>query len=54
MNIVLRSEKVPPKTHYAIGVLRGGDLHLTPLKGVLQMRPSFAHIDENDADIQQV
>ncbi len=51
--LTLNSVKVPPKTHYCIGVLRGGDLHLTPIKSVLQMRPSTAHIDANDDEINQ-
>lgn len=42
---VLESTAVPPITNYAVGVYRDGQLHITPVRGVLQMRPSFAHID---------
>ena len=37
----LTSTPVPNKANYAIGVLRGDQLHLNPLHAVLQMRPSF-------------
>lgn len=42
---VLASTVVPAKTHYAVGVVRDGRLHLTPIKSVLQMRPSVRHMD---------
>ena len=42
---VLESSTVPAMTNYAVGVFRDGQVHLTPLCGVLQMKPSFAHID---------
>lgn len=41
----LQSSSVPALTNYAVGVFRQGQLHLTPVKGVMQMRPSLAHID---------
>ena len=47
-----RSRTVRPETrNYAVGVLHADaatgarELHLTPVAGVLQMRPSFAHVD---------
>ncbi|KAG5186158.1 Sin-like protein conserved region-domain-containing protein [Tribonema minus] len=36
---------VPAATNYAIGVVRDNELHLTPLSGILQMRPAFRHVD---------
>lgn len=42
----LQSSNVPALTNYAVGVVRQGQLHLTPVTAVLQMRPSLAHIDD--------
>uniref|UniRef100_K3WSU3 DNA-directed RNA polymerase III subunit RPC5 n=1 Tax=Globisporangium ultimum (strain ATCC 200006 / CBS 805.95 / DAOM BR144) TaxID=431595 RepID=K3WSU3_GLOUD len=42
----LQSSSVPALTNYTVGVFRQGQLHLTPVKSVLQMRPSLAHIDD--------
>uniref|UniRef100_A0A7S2WQ83 DNA-directed RNA polymerase III subunit RPC5 n=1 Tax=Rhizochromulina marina TaxID=1034831 RepID=A0A7S2WQ83_9STRA len=42
------SSRVPHQTHYAIGAMRDGALHLTPVHRILQMRPSLAHIDQAD------
>jgi DNA-directed RNA polymerase-3 subunit RPC5 len=42
----LSSHPVPPKTNYAIGVVREGQLHLTPLHAVCRMLPNLEHIDE--------
>ncbi|KAH3761777.1 RNA polymerase III subunit [Pelomyxa schiedti] len=57
---LLTSTAVPLVTNYAIGILRKGAtsagiatndmLHLTPLDAILQMRPSMAHIDREDAE----
>jgi hypothetical protein len=43
------SSEVVAQTHLAIGALRGGALHLTPVRRVLQMRASLAHVDAADA-----
>uniref|UniRef100_A0AAV1ULX9 DNA-directed RNA polymerase III subunit RPC5 n=1 Tax=Peronospora matthiolae TaxID=2874970 RepID=A0AAV1ULX9_9STRA len=42
----MQSSSVPTLTNYVVGVLRQGQLHLTPLTAVMQMRPSLAHIDD--------
>lgn len=42
----LHSSSVPALTNYTVGVFRQGQLHLTPVTSVLQMRPSLAHIDD--------
>jgi DNA-directed RNA polymerase-3 subunit RPC5 len=44
----LKSHAVPAKANYAVGALRGNELHLTPLHAALQMRPSFKLVDELD------
>nr|XP_057917524.1 DNA-directed RNA polymerase III subunit RPC5 [Doryrhamphus excisus] len=35
-------------SRYAAAVFRKGELHVTPLTGILQMRPSFAYLDKAD------
>ncbi|XP_043085958.1 DNA-directed RNA polymerase III subunit RPC5 [Puntigrus tetrazona] len=35
-------------SRYAAAVFRKGELHLTPLQGILQMRPSFSYLDKAD------
>nr|CCA22676.1 DNAdirected RNA polymerase III subunit RPC5like protein putative [Albugo laibachii Nc14] len=42
----LQSSQVVEQSNYAIGMIRQGQLHLTPVHSVLQMRPSLLHIDE--------
>ncbi|XP_051523240.1 DNA-directed RNA polymerase III subunit RPC5-like isoform X2 [Myxocyprinus asiaticus] len=34
---------------YAAAVFHKGELHLTPLQGILQMRPSFTYLDKADS-----
>lgn len=36
-------------SRYAAAVFRRGELHLTPLHGILQMRPSFSYLDQADS-----
>jgi DNA-directed RNA polymerase-3 subunit RPC5 len=36
----LTSNVVPMKTNYAVGIIRGTQLHITPLQSMLQLRPS--------------
>lgn len=36
--------------NYLIGVIRDDELHVTPLKGVAQLRPNFNYIDSHDAE----
>ncbi|XP_051530386.1 DNA-directed RNA polymerase III subunit RPC5-like [Myxocyprinus asiaticus] len=35
-------------SRYAAAVFHKGELHLTPLQGILQMRPSFTYLDKAD------
>ncbi|KAF4322600.1 hypothetical protein BBO99_00003778 [Phytophthora kernoviae] len=42
----LESSNVPALTNYTVGVFRQGQLHLTPVSAVMQMRPSLSHIDD--------
>lgn len=41
----VRSSPVPLKSNYAVGLYRNGQLFLTPIKAIQQMRPSFSYID---------
>lgn len=41
----LESHAVPNATHYMVGTVRDGELHLVPLDAVLQLRPSMQHVD---------
>uniref|UniRef100_A0A8C5WKX6 RNA polymerase III subunit E n=1 Tax=Leptobrachium leishanense TaxID=445787 RepID=A0A8C5WKX6_9ANUR len=36
-------------SRYAAAIFRKGELHVTPLHGLLQMRPSFSYLDKADA-----
>ncbi|XP_048350154.1 DNA-directed RNA polymerase III subunit RPC5 [Sphaerodactylus townsendi] len=36
-------------SRYAAAVYRKGEMHLTPLHGILQLRPSFSYLDKGDA-----
>lgn len=35
--------------NYAVGILRPGELHLSPIHSILQMRPGYPHLDQSDA-----
>ncbi|KAK2564331.1 DNA-directed RNA polymerase III subunit RPC5 [Acropora cervicornis] len=37
---------------YTVGLLRNGELHLTPLHGALQLRPSFEYLNKGEANAQ--
>ncbi|XP_054848784.1 DNA-directed RNA polymerase III subunit RPC5 [Eublepharis macularius] len=36
-------------SRYAAAIFRKGEIHLTPLHGILQLRPSFSYLDKADA-----
>ena len=40
----------PAMTHYAVGAMRDGALHLTPLDDLIQLRPSLAHVKDAPSD----
>lgn len=47
--IILRSSRALPSCdNYAIGSYQDGELYLTPLKGILQLRPEFNYLDRAD------
>ncbi|XP_038619570.1 DNA-directed RNA polymerase III subunit RPC5 [Tachyglossus aculeatus] len=43
------SQTTTNTSRYAAAVYRKGELHLTPLHGILQLRPSFSYLDKADA-----
>ncbi|KAG7209766.1 hypothetical protein KM043_011389 [Ampulex compressa] len=46
---VLQSARALPNcSNYAVGVFQDGELHITPLRGVIQMRPQFNYLDKSD------
>ncbi|KAF7660340.1 hypothetical protein LDENG_00283610 [Lucifuga dentata] len=40
-------------SRYAAAVFRKGELHITPLTGILQMRPSFTYLDKADSKTRE-
>lgn len=48
--IKVQSSYLDPMTTYAVGALRDGALHLTPLAGIFQMRASSEHADAAPED----
>lgn len=45
---------VAPGRNYLVGLVRGDEMHVTPLKGVAQLRPIFRYIDEHDREEREV
>ncbi|XP_033120165.1 DNA-directed RNA polymerase III subunit RPC5-like [Anneissia japonica] len=45
---------VPSEIHrYAVGMIQEGELHLTPLHGILQLRPNFKYLDRADNRLRE-
>ncbi|XP_077406486.1 DNA-directed RNA polymerase III subunit RPC5 [Vanacampus margaritifer] len=40
-------------SRYAAAIFRKGELHVTPLTGILQMRPSFTYLDKADSKTRE-
>nr|XP_006818447.1 PREDICTED: DNA-directed RNA polymerase III subunit RPC5-like [Saccoglossus kowalevskii] len=51
--ILTSSNTAPSVSRYAAGLLKDGELHLTPLHGIVQLRPSFSYLDKADVRIKQ-
>ena len=47
------SSPVASTGRYALAILDNEELHLTPVKGVLQLRPSLAYMDQSDKTAKQ-
>ena len=51
---VLQSFRALPNcSNYAVGIFQDGELHVTPLKGVIQMRPQFNYLDKSDKRVRE-
>jgi DNA-directed RNA polymerase-3 subunit RPC5 len=44
-SLTLTSTNVPLKTNYAVGVIRGNDLHITALQNIIKFEPSMTHLE---------
>lgn len=42
------SKSIEDCNKYALATLHSNEIHLTPLKGILQLRPSFPYLDKSD------
>ncbi|XP_066587865.1 DNA-directed RNA polymerase III subunit RPC5 [Prorops nasuta] len=51
--VLTSSRALPHCSNYAVGVLQDGELHITPLKGVIQMRPQFNYLDKSDKRVRE-
>ncbi|XP_043598395.1 DNA-directed RNA polymerase III subunit RPC5 isoform X2 [Bombus pyrosoma] len=50
---VLQSSRALPNcSNYGIGIFQDGELHITPLKGIIQLRPEFNYLDKSDKRIR--
>ncbi|KAF8931085.1 hypothetical protein BGZ47_000249 [Haplosporangium gracile] len=49
----LVSSLIPNATNYLAGVLRNDEMHLTPVYGAVQLRPSFKYLDKIDEKKKQ-
>ncbi|KAK8757182.1 hypothetical protein V5799_000117 [Amblyomma americanum] len=50
--ILTSSKSSSPAENYAVGVLRPGELHLSPLSAIVQMTPTFPYLDQSDAKVK--
>ncbi|XP_032674592.1 DNA-directed RNA polymerase III subunit RPC5-like [Odontomachus brunneus] len=41
-------QSVTDCSNYAIGIFQNNELHITPLKGILEMQPQFNYLDKSD------
>ena len=48
--MVLQSSRSTPtsRNNLAVGVYQDGELHLTPVSGVIELRPAFNYFDKQD------
>lgn len=51
--ILQSSRALPNCSNYAVGIFQDGELHVTPLKGVIQMRPQFNYLDKSDKRVRE-
>ena len=42
------TQAVKDVSKYAVGIFNGNELHLTPLKSIVSLRPSLTYLDKSD------
>ena len=45
--VLQSSRALPDCSNYCVGVFQDDELHITPLKGIVQMRPHFNYLDKS-------
>ncbi|CAK9834119.1 DNA-directed RNA polymerase III subunit RPC5 [Anthophora retusa] len=50
--LLYSSRALPNCSNYAVGVFQDGELHITPLRGIIQMRPQFNYLDKSDKRVR--
>ncbi|OAD60047.1 DNA-directed RNA polymerase III subunit RPC5 [Eufriesea mexicana] len=51
---VLQSSRALPNcSNYGVGIFQDGELHITPLRGIVQMRPQFNYLDKSDKRVRE-
>ena len=46
--VLTSSRAVQDTSRYAVGILDQNELHITPIEGVLSLRPSMEYLDQSD------
>ena len=46
--VLSSTQAVRDTNRYAVGILDQNELHITPLEGVLSLRPSMEYLDQSD------
>eukprot|EP00095_Tigriopus_kingsejongensis_P006678 maker-scaffold25_size650667-snap-gene-0.17 protein:Tk06678 transcript:maker-scaffold25_size650667-snap-gene-0.17-mRNA-1 annotation:"dna-directed rna polymerase iii subunit rpc5" len=46
--ILSSTKAVKDASRYAVGILGGNELHITPLQGILHLRPNLDYLDKSD------
>ncbi|KAI4496854.1 hypothetical protein M0804_000664 [Polistes exclamans] len=47
------SRTLPEATNYAATVYQDGELHITPIKSIVQLRPQFNYLDKSDKRVRE-
>lgn len=51
--VLTSTQALASASRYAVGLLKDGQLHLNPIRGIVQLRPSFGYLDRSDAKQKQ-
>ena len=46
--VLTSSRAVRDTSRYAVGILDQNELHITPIEGILSLRPSMEYLDQSD------